>query len=91
MQLSQYRTTFSLDLETVSELKNLAVRWSVSQAEVVRRAIRSAARSDQTTHASPLEALRQYHKKHGQNKEYAKRVEEYLEEVRRNRKYWRGE
>ena len=80
-----------MDLETVSELKNLAVRWSVSQAEVVRRAINMAARSDQTIHVSPLEALRQYHKKHGRNEELAKRSEEYLAEVKRNRKYWRGE
>ena len=91
MQLSQYRTTFSLDLETVSELKNLAVRWSVSQAEVVRRAINMAARSDQTVHASPLEALRQYHKKHGQNKTFDKRSQNYLDEVKCNRKHWRGE
>jgi hypothetical protein len=33
------RTTFSLDEITLKRIKSLATRWSVSQAEVVRRAI----------------------------------------------------
>lgn len=33
------RTTFSLDEITLNRIKSLATRWSVSQAEVVRRAI----------------------------------------------------
>ena len=48
MASAKYRTSFALDEETIRTLQNLAARWRVSQAEVVRRAVRYAAAEEQT-------------------------------------------
>ena len=37
------KTTYSLDLDTVQALEDLARRWGVSKSEVLRRVIRAAA------------------------------------------------
>jgi len=37
-----HRTTFALDEATAQRLKRLAIRWNVSQAEVVRRSVEQA-------------------------------------------------
>lgn len=43
MTSTKHRTSFALDDETAGRLRALAERWRVSQAEVVRRAVRLAA------------------------------------------------
>ncbi len=37
------KTTYSLDLDTVQALEDLARRWGVTKSEVLRRVIRAAA------------------------------------------------
>ncbi len=43
MVTSKIKSTYSLDVETVRQLEDVARRWNVSKSEVLRRAIRSAA------------------------------------------------
>ena len=86
MSIMTYRTTFALDEATVERLKRLARLWSVSQAEVVRRAIEEAERQDARTVAAPLDRLRAYHRAGGLDEEKAKA---YLDEVAEARKEWR--
>lgn len=38
-----HRSTYALDRDTVEAIRRLSVRWKVSKAEVVRRAIRGLA------------------------------------------------
>ncbi len=40
------RTTFALDEDTMQRIRGLAKAWGVSQAEVVRRAVRLAAEQE---------------------------------------------
>jgi Arc/MetJ-type ribon-helix-helix transcriptional regulator len=42
MELAKHRTSFALDNKTAERLKRLARHWNVSQAEVVRRAVKLA-------------------------------------------------
>ena len=86
MQTMQYRTTFALDGVTMRRLKNLATRWQVSQAEVVRRALSQAESQRLPGPIDPLEALKAYHLKRGLDH---KKAEAYLGTVREDRKHWR--
>lgn len=55
------RATYALDEETSSRIKHLAETWHVSQAEVIRRSVRSAA--EQTEQAlSPADVVAHYRK-----------------------------
>lgn len=53
------RTSVSLDTGTLANLDSLAKRWSVSKAEVMRRAIRKAKEESdaEDQRPSPLQAL----------------------------------
>lgn len=42
MATTTIKTTYSLDVETVRKLEELARRWQVSKSEALRRAIRAA-------------------------------------------------
>ena len=86
MQVMQYRTTFSFDGDTMRRLKNLAAKWQVSQAEVVRRALSQAESQRSPEAADPVVALKAYHAKGGLNR---KKAEAYLCEVRKDREHWR--
>lgn len=44
MAVTSIKTTYSLDVETVDKLEELARRWNVSKSEALRRAIRAAAK-----------------------------------------------
>lgn len=79
-----YRTTFAFDGDTMRRLKNLAARWQVSQAEVVRRALSQA--ETQADAPDPLKALKAYHARGGLD---GKVAEKYLCEVREDRERWR--
>jgi Arc/MetJ-type ribon-helix-helix transcriptional regulator len=50
------KTTYSLDLETVRAIEELARRWNVSRSEVLRRAIRASA--SKARPSGPRDAVR---------------------------------
>lgn len=57
MAIPKIKSTYSLDVETVRTLESLARRWDVSKTEVVRRAIRAAARETSPRAGERLAAL----------------------------------
>ena len=57
MAVTTIKSTYSLDVETVRTLESLARRWNVSKSEVLRRAIRSAARGESPRAREKLAAL----------------------------------
>ena len=81
-----HRTTFALDKTTAQRLKRLAVRWQVSQAEVVRRSVEQAEEAAALEKPDPVAMLRAYHAKGGLA---PARAEKWLEEIRKDRKRWR--
>jgi hypothetical protein len=85
MPVMTHRTTFSLDEATAARLKRLAVRWQVSQAEVVRRALAEA--EARPAKADPIAMLNELHAS-GRGLDPAA-AEAYLAEVREDRKRWR--
>lgn len=87
MAVMTNRTTFALDAETIRRLKRLAVRWQVSQAEVVRRAVAQAEAQPDVQISDPVTMLRQLEES---NQGMAsKQAELYLRQVRADRKKWR--
>ena len=44
MATQTIKTTYSLDVETVRKLEQMARRWNVSKSEALRRVIRAAAK-----------------------------------------------
>lgn len=55
------RSTYALDEETSNKIKHLAKTWHVSQAEVIRRSVRTAA--EQVENAlSPADVVAYYRK-----------------------------
>ena len=58
MAIPKIKSTYSLDVETVRTLESLARRWNVPKTEVLRRAIRAAAREESPDERSALESLR---------------------------------
>jgi predicted transcriptional regulator len=84
-----HRTTFSFDHGTVCRLKNLATRWHVSQAEVIRRALAQAEKEPSAIQPDPIEMLASlHHSGRGLSREIA---DAYVEEVYEGRREWRGE
>ena len=57
MAIPRVKSTYSLDLETVQALDDLARRWGVPKSEVLRRIIREAAHAEDAGGGSPLAAL----------------------------------
>ena len=57
MAVTTIKSTYSLDVETVRTLESLARRWNVSKTEVLRRAIRAAAREENPRARERLAAL----------------------------------
>lgn len=58
MPTMTHRTTFALDEATAQRLKRLAVRFKVSQAEVVRRSVEQAENHNQAENPDPSAMLR---------------------------------
>ncbi len=85
MAIMTHRTTFALDRATSERIRSLAARWGVSQAEVIRRVIADAAEPEAPDPVAALDAL--HAAGQGLLREQAA---EYLTEVRRDRKIWRG-
>lgn len=57
MAVTTIKSTYSLDVESIRVLEALAQRWHVSKSEVLRRAIRIAAREEEPGNATTLGAL----------------------------------
>ena len=57
MAVTSIKTTYSLDVETVEALEQMARRWRVSKSEALRRAIRLAAGQTAGGAAEALTAL----------------------------------
>ena len=57
MATTAIKSTYSLDIESIRVLEALAQRWNVSKSEVLRRAIRIAAREEGPDNATTLDAL----------------------------------
>lgn len=57
MAVTTIKSTYSLDVESIRVLEALAQRWNVSKSEVLRRAIRIAAREGEAGNATTLGAL----------------------------------
>jgi hypothetical protein len=51
------KATYSLDVETVRKLKEIASQWGVSKSEALRRAIRWAAAEPSATGKEAIHAL----------------------------------
>jgi hypothetical protein len=85
MAVMIHRTTFSLDEETITRIKRLALVWGVSQAEAVRRAAKLAEKDATQTAEAPLLELAAYHQKGGLEEATARA---YIAEVSRDREDW---
>ena len=85
MAIMNKRTTFSLDEETIHRLRKLAAVWHISQAEVVRKAIKKAESDFNSEREEKLGRLRLFHKNKGVKIETA---DAYLDEVAENRSSW---
>ncbi len=57
MATQSVKTTYSLDVETVRTLEDLARRWNVSKSEALRRAIRASSGRAPTEELTPVQAL----------------------------------
>lgn len=88
MQTMTHRTTFALDKATAQRLKRLAVRWQVSQAEVVRRSVEQAEKQTATEKPDPIAMLRRLHESGGGIDPV--RAEKWIAEIREDRKRWRA-
>jgi len=60
MATMSVRSTYALDPETAQIIKRLAVDWGVSQAEVIRRAVRESSTQPKTVALSPAEVIDHY-------------------------------
>ena len=57
MATQTVKTTYSLDVETLRALEELARRWSTSRSEALRRAIRASWVQDAAPSLTPIRAL----------------------------------
>ena len=57
MAIMTIKSTYSLDVDTVRQLENLATHWNTSKSGALRRAIRSAAAGVNSGHNEALDAL----------------------------------
>ncbi len=57
MAVTSIKSTYSLDVETVATLEEIAARWGVSKSEALRRAIRAAARKAPRREQGALQAF----------------------------------
>ncbi|MCU0796902.1 MAG: hypothetical protein MUF31_13320 [Akkermansiaceae bacterium] len=90
MSYALTRTSMALDGFTVRAMDELSRKWSISKAEVVRRAVRQLKeKADQEERLpSPLEALEWLQSGGGLVAEDAARFRAEVEEERKARRYW---
>jgi predicted transcriptional regulator len=84
MARTSVKSTYSLDVDTVRKLDQLAAHWHIPKSEALRRAIHLAARDQAATGASPLRALEELQKR--VKARFTKReIESWAVETRRER------
>jgi len=83
--MAKQRTSFALDEETIRLLQHLAGQWRVSQAEVVRRAVRLAVEQDWTDTVYIRQRLAEYQ---DAGRITAEAADEYLGDVAADRAGW---
>jgi hypothetical protein len=90
MSYSLTRTSMALDDWTLRALEELARRWSVSKAEVMRRAVRKAKEDDdrQADQPQPLDALDWLQAGGGLSVKEAEAFREEVQAERKARRYW---
>lgn len=90
MSESLTRTSMALDTWTVQALRYLSEKWSISKAEVIRRAVRQlkekAEAEEQTV--DPLQALEWLQNGGGLVAEDAEKFRADVVAERQERKYW---
>lgn len=84
MAITSVRSTYSLDVETMRRIENLAGRWDVSKSEVLRRAIKMA--HDETAGAERVALLRELQQRASLTSE---QVDAWVADVRAERDAWR--
>ncbi len=84
------RTSVSLDTGTLSILDNLAQRWSVSKAEVMRRAIRKMNEEvvANDKRPTPLDALRWLQNGEGLSVAEGEEFKVMIADEREAKRYW---
>ena len=84
------RTSMALDGWTLATLKDLAARWGVSKAEVMRRAVRQAKNDAdrQAQQPKPLEALDWLQEGGGLRMQEAEAFREEIQAERQAKRYW---
>ena len=84
------RTSMALDGGTLLALKQLAKRWGVSKAEVMRRAVRRAKEEAdrEATQPRPLEALEWLQQGGGLSVKEAETFRKEVQSERLAKKYW---
>ena len=83
MASTTIKTTYSLDLETVRALEDLAKRWDVPKSEALRRAIRAASREVSSSSSDALRALDEIHKSYPLSLAEARRWQKAISAERR--------
>lgn len=80
------KSTFTLDKDTNEAIRNLALNWKVSQAEVVRKSIQLAMKETTANNArSPLAILTSLEKK---KKASPKEIAAFKKIMEANKKGW---
>jgi hypothetical protein len=84
------RTSVSLDTVTLGVLDELAKRWSVSKAEVMRRAIRmiKEAADEEDHRPSPLQALEWLQNGAGLSMAEGEEFKANINAERQSKRYW---
>jgi hypothetical protein len=83
MASTTIKGTYSLDVETVQTLEEIARRWKVSKSEALRRAIQAAAAEAEPASEDPVQALDRLQKSLGLSTEAASRWEKRVRAERR--------
>lgn len=86
MVTAKHRTSFALDEETIRRIQHLAAQWHVSQAEVVRRAVRMTAEGERSDADQLRERLTSYQEA---GRMTAETADQYLAEVSADRAGWK--
>ncbi len=85
MNKTKYRTSFALDEATTERIQRLTRRWGVSQAEVVRRAVRLAADQSEKESSDVRERVARYR---SSRRITAEQANEFLQRVAEDRGSW---
>jgi hypothetical protein len=90
MSYALTRTSMALDAWTIQALKDLSEKWSISKAEVIRRAVRQLKQQadKEDSQPSPLEALDWLQQGGGLVAEEAAEFRTEIQAGREARKYW---